>query len=134
MFLKNRLSVAIPSVLIGFVLGAASVYWCFNGNTRPWRYQSGVHSVHGTSGEVTFREVVFVAPPEVTLSARHDSNGALKSTSVAETTTKGFMWKNGGDSLENDGRLDFEARGRISREQAEKLGLTWTIFSSWQLW
>lgn len=120
--------------MIGFVLGAAVVYWCFNGNTRPWRYQSGMQSVHGTTGDRTFDKVVFVAPPEITFSGRHDSDGALKSTSVVETTTKGFTWKNVGDTAESDGGLDFEARGRISREQAEKLGLTWTVFSSWQLW
>lgn len=122
------------ALLLGFALGAGSVYWCFNHDTRPWRYQSGIHSVHGQTGEYTFEKVVFIAPPVVELSRRADSIEAQESTLIVETTTKGFQWKNVGKSANSDGTLDFEARGRISREQAEKLGLKWTPFSSWQLW
>ncbi len=122
------------AVVLAFVFGGGALYWRFNGNTRPWGLQSYLKSVHGQTGERTFERFVFVAPPVIKLYSQGNSNEALKNTTIVETTTKGFTWKNVGDSANCDGELEFHARGRISREQAEKLGLRWTPFSSWQLW
>jgi hypothetical protein len=132
---RRRWVVVATALLSGFTLGAVATHWWFNGNTRPWNSSSEIQSVHGESGERLFPHgVVFVSPPVVKFYGRHDSNEALKTTVVVKSTVNGFTWKNIGDSDKSDGALDWNAHGRISKEEAERLGLRWFPISWLQLW
>ncbi len=127
--------VVSASLLLGIILVGVAVHWWFNGNTRPFNVSGELHSVHGETGEVTFhREITFVAPSFVKLSNRPDSNEALKSTIIVETTANGFKWKNTGNAANSDGKLDWNAHGRISKEETERLGHRWFAISWLQLW
>lgn len=132
---RRKWFVVTVASLLALVLGGVGIHWWFNGNTRPFDAQNVLRSVHGESGEGTFANgIVFVSPPVVKLNSRNDSNEALKTTIIVETTATGFNWKNIGDSEKSDGTLDVHAHGRISKEEAERLGLRWFPFSWLQLW
>lgn len=131
--LRHKWYIPTIALLLVIILGGGSIYWRFNGNTRPWNVYSELHSVHGESGEGTFG-VVFVVPPVVRLSSETEASEALKTTIIVDKTTTSFRWTNGGKSANADGKLHVHAFGRISKKEAERLGLKWTPFSSWQLW